>query len=170
MILPNGNWILYAKSFRYSNGKFKVLLIDNNNKIIKNCINIKKINFKKEYINKSGKFTISNKKIKKKNIKSNLCSEEYFFLPEYHRFCFYIKYKPIIHRKIWEYFIINSTFEKFFNYKFNNKKGIGFAVGNEPLVPLFILNKNFITATDISKNNTNYEKWFSTNQIKNFFL
>ena len=64
---------------------------------------------------------------------------QYFYLQEYHRFCFYIKYKPIIHRKIWEYFIINSTIEKFFNYKFNNKKGIGFAVGNEPLVPLFIL-------------------------------
>jgi hypothetical protein len=162
MILPKGSWILYALSYRYSNGKFKVLLKYNNN-IIKNTINIKKINYNKEYINNKGIFTESN--INNKTIiKSNLCSSEHFYLPDYHHFCYYIKYKPIMHRKIWEYFIINKNLEIHFNNKFYNKKGLGFAVGNEPLVPYFILKKNYITATDISKNNINYKKWFLTNQ------
>lgn len=164
MNLPNGDWILYAKSYRFSNNKFKVILENNNGKFIKNIINIDKIDYNKDYTNLDGKFVIKKKIKNDKIIKSNLCCEQYFFSSDYHFFCNNIKYEPIIHRKIWEYFIIAEKIKNYYKNKLKNKKGLGFAVGNEPLVPYFISKKTYITGTDICEKHKNYHIWKSTNQ------
>jgi SAM-dependent methyltransferase len=66
-------------------------------------------------------------------------------------------------RKIWEYvFISQALYERGMLSK--DKKGLGFAVGREPLPSLFIKHGCTITATDIDSTNKKAQEWASSNQ------
>ena len=68
-----------------------------------------------------------------------------------------------IHRKYWEWaFIAQVLFER--NMLKPDRKGIGFAVGSEPLPALFAKYGARITATDLSENNPQAENWKAGNQ------
>jgi hypothetical protein len=100
---------------------------------------------------------------------SNLCNYEDFLTEEYEQFCNLISEQKRIHRKQWEFYII---YKKLLHHlgNFNKKKGLGFAVGQEALVPLFLNLNADITASDLDTCDTESSGWINTNQhISNGF-
>ncbi|MDR0703896.1 MAG: class I SAM-dependent methyltransferase [Planctomycetaceae bacterium] len=79
------------------------------------------------------------------------------------------EYKPndvFYHRKIWEHiYIIQAFYER--NYLANNKRGLGFAVGIEPLPALFAKLGCQIVATDLNRDNANKLGWIQSEQHSN---
>jgi 2-polyprenyl-3-methyl-5-hydroxy-6-metoxy-1,4-benzoquinol methylase len=68
------------------------------------------------------------------------------------------------HRKIWEHiYIVQALYER--NYLSSNKRGLGFAVGLEPLSALFAKFGCQIVATDLNVNDA--LGWLQTNQHSN---
>jgi len=66
-------------------------------------------------------------------------------------------------RKTWEWvYIAQALFER--GMLAENKKGIGFAVGSEPLSALFAKHGALILATDLDDNNSQASVWKSGNQ------
>lgn len=132
------------------------------NKIPKNISPVLKSNNIIEPINK-------NKKTKHKTINDNLlsscaCSQE---LLQSEKFQFWIhqikEQNSRMHRKLWEWsFISQALFER--GLLNPGIKGLGFAVGQEPLSALFAFYGCKILATDLNVNNKNVEGWARTNQ------
>jgi hypothetical protein len=70
------------------------------------------------------------------------------------------------HRKTWEHiYIIQALYER--GYLSNNKLGLGFAVGIEPLPALFAKLGCQIVATDLSVDNANKLGWIQSDQHSN---
>jgi len=68
-----------------------------------------------------------------------------------------------INRKAWEWvYIIQALSER--GMLSPGKRGLGFAVGSEPLVSFFASNDVTITATDLDLSNEQTQYWSSTNQ------
>jgi hypothetical protein len=100
---------------------------------------------------------------------SNLCNYEDFLTKDYEEFCNLIGEQKKIHRKQWEFYVI---YKKLLEYlgDFNYKKGLGFAVGQEVIVPLFLNLNADITATDLNTNDSDALAWINSNEhISNGF-
>jgi hypothetical protein len=70
------------------------------------------------------------------------------------------------HRKIWEHiYIIQALYER--NYLVHNKRGLGFAVGLEPLSALFAKLGCRIIATDLNTDEADKLGWVQTDQHSN---
>lgn len=96
------------------------------------------------------------------NLKSCPCTYEQLSSEPFRNWCSLIKeHKDHIHRKIWEWcFIAQALFEQ--NLLQPGKKGLGFAVGQEPLVALFAKYGCKILATDIDTSKAS--NWITTGQ------
>lgn len=99
-----------------------------------------------------------------KTFTSGICTQEQLESKEYKR---WIKIcgedDNKMHRKLWEFaFILDSLNNK--NMLCSGKKGLGFAVGTEPL-PSVLCNMGIeILATDLDFENANEKGWVNTNQ------
>jgi hypothetical protein len=102
--------------------------------------------------------------------RSNICNHEDFVTKEYEEFCSLLWSKnKRIHRKQWEFYIIHKKLSEHLG-NFDSKLGLGFAVGQEELVPLFVKLNASITASDLDPNDDNAKDWIKTNQhMKNGF-
>jgi len=78
--------------------------------------------------------------------------------------CIDLKYNPgIFNRKFWEWaFISQALYER--DMLFPQKRGIGFACGQEPLPALFAKHGVTITATDLQEEHENSLQWKQTGQ------
>jgi len=94
---------------------------------------------------------------------SNLCNYEDFLTNDYEKFCELIHEKKRIHRKQWEFYVIYENIKKHVK-SFDGKKGLGFAVGSEVIVPLFVKLGANVTASDLDPNDPSSVAWANTNQ------
>lgn len=79
---------------------------------------------------------------------SELCKTIHFSTDWYQRWCNEIKEEPRLHRKQWEYaYILQALFER--GYLAEGKRGLGFAVGTEPLPAVFATYGCEVLATDL---------------------
>lgn len=79
---------------------------------------------------------------------SELCKAAHFSEPWYQRWCAAIREDPRMHRKQWEYaYILQALFER--GCIKSGNKGLGFAVGTEPLPALMATFGCDILATDL---------------------
>jgi len=95
---------------------------------------------------------------------SNLCNHEDFVTKEYEDFCnmLFCKHKRI-HRKQWEFYVIHKKLSEHL-CNFDNKFGLGFAVGEEELVPLFVKLNASIIASDLDPNDDSSKDWINSSQ------
>ncbi|HVG42167.1 MAG TPA: hypothetical protein VM888_11205 [Chitinophagaceae bacterium] len=96
--------------------------------------------------------------------KSELCKAKDLQTEWYSRWCTELKEEHHIHRKQWEYiFILQSLWERGCIGK--GKRGLGFAVGTEPLPSLFASYGCEIVATDIHPEKGTELGWTDANQL-----
>ena len=68
----------------------------------------------------------------------NIPATEVFNTVEYKEFCDMIHEKPRYHRKQWEFYVIQKEIMEHFHGNIEKKNGLGFAVGQEVLLPYFV--------------------------------
>lgn len=94
---------------------------------------------------------------------SKLCNQNDFNTIWFKNACEKLKEPFSYHRKLWEYcYIYQALLEN--GYLSENKKGLGFGVGKEPLVSLFASYGCKITATDLDFEEAKVLGWVDTNQ------
>jgi hypothetical protein len=94
---------------------------------------------------------------------SSLCRFEDMITDEYKEICQFIRQKPVLHRKQWEYVYIISRLDALGKLGIGSK-GIGFGVGREPLPAAFSSKQCTILATDAPKD-ANDQGWELTGQL-----
>ena len=94
----------------------------------------------------------------------NVPSTEVFNSEEYIEFCKCIKEKPRYHRKQWEFFVIQKEIMEHYDFSIVDKQGLGFAVGQEVLIPYFVSKGAIIIGTDLDPNKEESKGWIETNQ------
>lgn len=95
---------------------------------------------------------------------ARICREIDFKMGWYKRWCKEIKMEPRLHRKQWEFmFICQALFER--GLLAPGKKGLGFAVGTEPLPALFTKYGCEILATDINPDEGEKKGWANGEQL-----
>ncbi|MDY0116726.1 MAG: glycosyltransferase [Sulfurimonadaceae bacterium] len=106
--------------------------------------------------------TQNNKSIKK--YEAGICTQEELESKTYREWAKYLHESVTqMHRKLWEYcFIIDSLKNK--GMLQSAKKGLGFAVGTEPLASAFCSFGVNITATDLDFSEASKQGWVETNQ------
>lgn len=99
-----------------------------------------------------------------KLLTSGICKEIDFTRPWFSRWSEELKENPRLHRKLWEFtFICQALFER--GQLTTGKKGLGFAVGTEPLPALFAKYGATITATDLDPESGEEKGWANGNQL-----
>jgi len=94
---------------------------------------------------------------------SKLCNEQDFKTEWFEKCCKKLKEPFRYHRKLWEYcYIYQVLLEK--NCLQPGKKGLGFAVGKEPLTAAFASHGCRITSTDLDFEKAQDQGWTSSNQ------
>ncbi|NDJ16286.1 methyltransferase domain-containing protein [Myxacorys almedinensis A] len=104
------------------------------------------------------------------DIKTMVCQYEHFNTPWFYRWDQEISLgggtnalPRTFHRKLWEWYAIaQALWER--GFLDATKKGLGFAVGTEPLSSLFANYGVTVLATDLDTNNPDAEAWKTTNQ------
>lgn len=95
--------------------------------------------------------------------RSETCSSHHHLYECYPYWCAQIKEAPRYHRKQWEFvYIAQALWER--GMLKPGMKGLGFGVGQEPLVALFASHGCTITATDMDSNQAQQVGWTQTNQ------
>ncbi|MEY4485389.1 MAG: hypothetical protein RL693_2841 [Verrucomicrobiota bacterium] len=96
--------------------------------------------------------------------KSSICKQA-DFLNDHHRYwCSVIKEEPVFHRKQWEFvYILESLKQR--GMIAEGKRGLGFAVGTEPLPAAFASFGCEIVATDINPDEGTEKGWTPGNQL-----
>jgi SAM-dependent methyltransferase len=98
---------------------------------------------------------------------SQICNLEFWNNSFFKKWVLIIKEDPLnFHRKIWEYIYITQVLWEN-NLLNEGKKGLGFAVGTEPLPALFASMGCEILATDIDANNELGKDWLICEQNAN---
>ena len=96
--------------------------------------------------------------------KSELCKAKDFQTKWYQRWCKEINEVPRLHRKQWEYaYIMQALWERGCIQR--KKRGIGFAVGTEPLPSVFAKYECEILATDIQPEKGKTLGWTTGDQL-----
>lgn len=94
---------------------------------------------------------------------SKLCNEQDFKTEWFKNCCVKLKEPFKYHRKLWEYcYIYQCLLER--GYLQPGKKGLGFAVGKEPLTAAFASHGCQITATDLELKKAQAQGWTLTNE------
>jgi hypothetical protein len=93
-------------------------------------------------------------------IKARICKQEDFETLWFKHYTRQINYEVRYHRKLWENISIIDTLHDLKLLK-KGKKGLGFAVGTEPLTSYFVKQGCQITATDLVVEN---DKWAKNNE------
>ncbi|MBZ4655022.1 MAG: hypothetical protein JG781_2379 [Peptococcaceae bacterium] len=100
---------------------------------------------------------------------SKLCNEQDFKTEWFKNCCVKLQEPFKYHRKLWEYcFIYESLLER--GYLQPGKKGLGFAVGKEPLTAAFASHGCRITSTDLELEKAQAQGWTLSNQHCNSIL
>ena len=98
---------------------------------------------------------------------SQICNLEFWNYPFFRKWALILKENPLhLHRKLWEYIYITQVLYEN-NLLSEGKKGLGFAVGTEPLPALFASLGCEILATDINGNTKLGKGWIISNQNAN---
>jgi len=99
-------------------------------------------------------------------LKSGICRQLHFSTDEFRYWAGAIGGTPTMHRKQWEYFyVIQALYER--GMLAPGKKGLGFAVGREPLPALFAKWGSEILATDLGEEEATAIGWVQTGQHSN---
>ncbi len=130
--------------------------IDNNRELIVRNYEYSKI---KEYIINILNITEFNEKQDNTTYRS-LCTYEDFENDQFKHITSELKQDFRYHRKLWEWVKITEVLDGF-NMLEQNKQGIGFAVGQEPLPSYFVKRGCFITASDYIDSDI----WKDSNQL-----
>jgi hypothetical protein len=94
---------------------------------------------------------------------SSLCKQSDFLTDRYKFWCDFMREVPRFHRKQWEfYYVAESLFQR--GLLSPGKRGLGFAIGREPLPACFATLGCSITATDLPPEDSVAQGWDSTNQ------
>jgi hypothetical protein len=96
--------------------------------------------------------------------RSELCKAKDFYAGWYKRWCAELKEDPNFHRKQWEFiYVMQALWERGCLQK--GKRGLGFAVGTEPLPSVFANYDCDILATDILPEEGIAKGWTNSNQL-----
>lgn len=96
--------------------------------------------------------------------RSELCKAKDFQQPWYKRWCVILNEAPNFHRKQWEYvYVLQALWER--GCIQPGKRGIGFAVGTEPLPSVLAGFGCDVLATDIMPENGKAMGWDNANQL-----
>lgn len=97
-------------------------------------------------------------------LSSGICNEAQLRSPQFQHWAHKLRESPeVIHRKVWEYcFITQALAERGMLRK--GRRGLGFAVGQEPLSALFASMGCQILATDLAADHADVQLWSSTGQ------
>jgi len=95
------------------------------------------------------------------------CTQAQIESPAFRYWAFRFGETPgMLHRKLWEWcFISQALYER--GMLREGKKGLGFAVGNEPLTAMFAKMRSSIVASDVGEEIARTEGWVDTNQHAN---
>lgn len=96
--------------------------------------------------------------------RSELCKAKDFQQDWYRKWCEVLHEEPVCHRKQWEYIYILQALQERDCLK-EGKRGIGFAVGTEPLPSVFAGIGCDVLATDIYPENGKAMGWDNANQL-----
>ena len=97
-------------------------------------------------------------------LQSNICNATQLKSTEFQRWMSAIGQPPMVmHRKLWEWAYICQALEER-GMLVEGSRGLGFAVGTEPLVALFASKGCQIVATDLDETSAQEAGWTSTNQ------
>ncbi len=97
-------------------------------------------------------------------LKSNVCTSTQLKSPDFQRWMDVIRHPPMImHRKLWEWAYIAQALDER-GMLAPGKRGLGFAVGREPLVAVFAARGCELLATDLDLGSAQSAGWTSTNQ------
>jgi hypothetical protein len=94
---------------------------------------------------------------------SSLCTYEQLDAPSFRAWAEAIRTPWRPHRKLWEYAYICQALDERGLLQ-QGKRGLGFAVGLEPLPALFASHGCTIVASDLPENEGDYEAWSNTGQ------
>lgn len=96
--------------------------------------------------------------------KSSLCKQADFLTAQHLHWCKLIKEEPRFHRKMWEFcYILESLHQR--GMIAEGRKGLGFAVGTEPLPALFASFGCEILATDLHPEQGTEKGWTTGDQL-----
>lgn len=96
--------------------------------------------------------------------KSECCRAEHFLLPLFEHWCKALKQELRFHRKLWEFvYIVQVLHER--NCLMEGARGLGFAVGQEPLADFFASRGVEVLATDLDPTIGAEKGWAETNQL-----
>lgn len=97
-------------------------------------------------------------------LQSTICTKEHLDSKAFGYWAHELKETMAYHRKLWEFcFILQALYER--GVLRENKRGLGFAVGQEPLPALMAKMGCHILATDLDVNDLRAEKWAQTNEL-----
>jgi len=95
---------------------------------------------------------------------SSLCSVEQLDSDAFRYWCERMKRGFCYHRKLWEWaFVCQALYER--GLLARGKRGLGFAVGTEPLASLFASRGCEIVATDLDRGDTRASNWSGNHQL-----
>jgi hypothetical protein len=96
-------------------------------------------------------------------LKSQICKQQDFDTSWFRQACEKLKEPFRYHRKLWEFcYIYQGLLER--GVLQPGKRGLGFGVGTEPLIPLFASHGSMITATDLDYESALTQGWVQTGQ------
>lgn len=96
-------------------------------------------------------------------LKSSACTKKQLLSKDFEFWSKELNEPIKLHRKLWEWFYISQALYERGMLK-PGKKGLGFAVGKEPLISLFAKMGCDILATDMPEGGIGQSDWASTNQ------
>lgn len=102
-------------------------------------------------------------------LRCQACTQAQLESPSFRYWASHLGEMPgMLHRKLWEWcFITQALYER--GMLMQGRRGLGFAVGNEPLTGLFAKLDCSIVATDVGEEIARREGWVDTNQHANGF-
>ncbi|MEP7044673.1 MAG: DUF4214 domain-containing protein [Dokdonella sp.] len=97
-------------------------------------------------------------------LKSQACTQEQIESPAFRYWATCLRERPGgLHRKLWEWcYITQALYER--GMLRSDRRGLGFAVGTEPLSALFAKSGCAIVASDLDPDSANEAGWVDTNQ------
>jgi len=92
------------------------------------------------------------------SVTSQLCTQAQFDEPDYAYWCAQIREAPRFHRKQWEFCFILSALEQSGRLR-HGRRGLGFGVGQEPLVAVMASMGIHVLATDLAEEQAEAQGW-----------
>ncbi len=96
-------------------------------------------------------------------LKSSACTKKQLLSKDFEKWAKELNAPVKLHRKLWEWYYISQVLHERSMLQ-SGKKGLGFAVGKEPLISLFAKMGCDILATDMPEGEKGHSDWASTNQ------